>query len=608
MNRKKIIVGLASAFSIISWMMITVPSHAVSLVLDLSKLGQGVIDFNDIKPIHFSENNNDFWGLFYFLGGSNESNTGEDDDWDTPAESGEPGDEETENTYTIEFVDGTTECMEQKRWLYYNAERWERLRPIDEKTKNAWFNEMWLGMTWWIFTRCPLNSEEYKLQIKCCQEYENLNPEEQTQCEFHEYESEECVRLVEEKYADSNSYYGIVTHDYSWQNFLLTVWVKYATWTPWVEIIPERWKTFQANPAMWGGGKKLPFGLIYDNNWWVWFVWCKVNQFAGINDLIESGVNETWIINFFELTGSDVDDKPYLQYINDNGNSDFDKFMCKNIWRDMTTALGILVEWLIWLWNKTEDYSIWDQDIQKSQYFASASVNNATLINHARQKAEMLCRWKRDSKLTVQIKPGINCLSGGDRIINPWDMGKTIIVKNWNVTITPFTASDDGYYDIFIDSWNLIIDEYPKGNVYDTYDYLIANDGFPTNKLIDDFEDEVKNIIIEINNETRDNSQDSFNDLTDVGVASILKWNFIVNWSITGPEWGHLERKYFIYWKLTSLDNNEKLRDTFEWRCNSWIPTYGKYCYAPGGGANVHSYQNVPLAIIDQNYDSPLLK
>jgi hypothetical protein len=68
--------------------------------------------------------------------------------------------------------------------------------------------------------------------------------------------------------------------------------------------------------------------------------------------------------------------------------------------------------------------------------------------------------------------------------------GKTLIVKNGNVTISPMSAEEYGsnpnkYYDMFILSGNLLIDE------EDAEKFVIDNKGFITNKDITEFKKSV---------------------------------------------------------------------------------------------------------------------
>jgi hypothetical protein len=92
-------------------------------------------------------------------------------------------------------------------------------------------------------------------------------------------------------------------------------------------------------------------------------------------------------------------------------------------------------------------------------------------------------------------------------------------------------------------------------------------------------------------------------------IASLIKWNFIVNWNIRWTwTWGKLYDKYFIYWKLTTTDNFNTLLDTFQWRCNNWVSTTesnGAVRPCPSEIAWWENpYAGASLVVIDQNYDS----
>ena len=442
-----------------------------------------------------------------------------------------------------------------------------------------------LSMSWWIFSNCSPDLAEYQEKLEACGE--------STSSEEWVTNTEDCVKEVEETYYDPYSYHGVVTHEYSWQKFALAVWVSYATWTPWIEMKTDLWKTFQYHP-----GVRHSFWFLYDYNWWVGFAWCEIlwNDASELNNIIDSWVNDKWITEFFVKSGA-IDETPYLIYTWGEG-----KFECKNIWQDMNSALMILVEWLIWMWNNTSYYKEMDQSVaQKSQYFASININNATMINYARQRAEIICRWKWQSATSTQ--EGINCINGSYTLTES-DKNRTIIVRNWSVTVSPFfIGKTNGYYDIFIDSGNLIIDE-PNPGDYDENDYkfVIKSNWFVDNSCdIECFTDKIA--------DAKNGDPVNYDNLNDIWVASILKWNFIVNWHV---KWGNsnnkLNNKYFIYWKLTSLDDNLSLKDTFKWGClgDEWSDY--PCPYSPQTWPNRHSYQNAPLVIIDQNYDSPLFK
>jgi hypothetical protein len=86
----------------------------------------------------------------------------------------------------------------------------------------------------------------------------------------------------------------------------------------------------------------------------------------------------------------------------------------------------------------------------------------------------------------------------------------------------------------------------------------------------------------------------------DVAVGKLLKWNFIVNWSVSrtgSDDW--IDDKYFIHGKFTTKLSSDALIDIFGWECKNWLDSQHNYCPSS-------LYQNASLVVIDQNYDSPL--
>lgn len=88
----------------------------------------------------------------------------------------------------------------------------------------------------------------------------------------------------------------------------------------------------------------------------------------------------------------------------------------------------------------------------------------------------------------------------------------------------------------------------------------------------------------------------------EVAVWKLLKWNFIVNWSVEwtgGSNTSSIYNKYFIHGKFTTKVSADDLMDVFEWQCINGVDDFDDYC--PDS-----PYQYASLVVIDQNYDSPL--
>lgn len=602
MNRKKNITKTILSFLVVMLVMGFVSSEAINLTLWINISTLWEERKKNVRPIHFKEFENDFGGLFFFTNINSDNN---DEEWGDD----EPQEWEYENV--IQGEDNSeTHCKDQIKWFYYNAERWERLRPLDSETLDM-YSEQWLTMKWWIYTNCSpsANNSEYETAQKCC-----INGMDGDECDgfrdkFSE-NSEECSKQVAEEYVDPYSYYGWVFHEYSGQKFILAVWIQYLTWTPWIQTQSKIWRTFQRHPQEWS---YLPFGLIYDNLWWVGFAWCEVKSDNSLDMLIEDLNKEGTdgkmkeIRNLFDVKRESEEDEPVLKYHRDTDPT-MEYFNCEDVWKDNGSALKILIEWLIWMRNdEISYYKDMDARLRKTQYFASTNINNATLINHARQKAELLCRWKWDTSSNPSISGNINCIDRSNKEdalkLKESNRNKTIIVKNWDVEIKPFSGNDNTYYDMFIDSGNLIIDETAEDNKF-----VIKTNGFATDDITSEAFQTACNTIMQQVNDWEIATTEMWDSFPYIGVASILKWNFIVNWNVKSKSGTGLSNKYFIYWKLTSLDSSQSLNDTFVWWCNSWLGTDDIYCPGPKVNWTINQYQKAPLVIIDQNYDSPLLK
>ena len=149
-----------------------------------------------ISPIYFTDHWNDFWWFIYFgkLYWSG---------------------------YEIEGIWSTGyECSVKAWWFYYNAERWDRLWPLDAETAQNWWMEDTDVVTGGIYTRCRLSW--YNEALIKCGERDN------------EDELKECQRQVNELYSDSHWYFGKVEHVYSWWRMWLVMGTDYSVNSWWV--------------------------------------------------------------------------------------------------------------------------------------------------------------------------------------------------------------------------------------------------------------------------------------------------------------------------------------------------------------------------------------
>ena len=516
----------------------------------------------NMVPIHFNDNWNDFHWFIYFSDGIVEATW-----W-------------VNQRYLVTVAGGAAddklECQKKVKWFYYNAERGERLRPLDGGYGG-------IIASGWIYTRCRQAGYSEELKRRCKEMWES--------------EREACEKEVEKEFVDSNGYYWIVTHNYNWETIALVAWTNYLVkgsdkWiTPWTKLSP----TFVRI------GNQYPVWFIYDGNWWAWFVWCEIRGLNKAQDVLYK-FNTVQPIEIGGTTVNTIEDWHNLFTIRgDHLRSDYVPVDCNDGWTAMNSLIKVVVDGLVGVNKGPDNGGIqWNQSNPKMQYFWSVSVNNMQLINYARQRAEVLCRWKwRDSYASNE--GGIVCVSS-----DTWEpiipsVNETLIVKWWaDVQITDMeNYEDDGYYDIFVDGGNLLIDV--NSSVSDLT--VFKKNWFKSESSLSQFKTAVS--------EARKDGGDYSGE--DVAAWRFIRWNFIVNWNIKPASWmTGLQNVYFIYWKMTSKDTVDKLEETFVWKCNVWSGSDLEQSPCPGwwkdeyGNSWINPYQNASLVIIDQNYPSPL--
>ena len=564
----------------------------------------------NMMNIHFADNWNDFWGFFYFSNGS-----GENVEWN----------------YEVWVSDSSYfDCGKQIRWFYYNAERWERLWPLDDQT---WQNIPWirgLDTTWWIYTLC--GRPWYVEALEGCKkgEYKGMN----------NLDYNVCVSQVKHDFpSDGFGYYGQLNQTYSWQEFKLTVGVDYNVPTQNGKFISIK-SGSDLKPTFIRINNKYPVGFVYDYNGWVGLAWCRFTEVD--NDSMKKLVYAAGgnLLNVFTPTNTGIKYNWPLP------------ITCTGVISTEDTLVKVLVEWIVWLDNHgtwTKFWSLGNTTDAKMQYFGTKTASNVALMNYAAKKAESLCRWKWETKnfpnINNNTKEKTICLSGftvnAEKAGLARKYGKTLIVKNWDVTINPDGGDASNYYDIFIDGGNLIINEDGANK------YVIGTDGFVSDD-IDNIgyasltSEQIFNIYAflmgwrevqdlmdcsvggnDLACSAFDLNGDGTSDfvmadvvalmnvenwwLSDLSsMASVIKWNFIVNWKVIwtwGSVEGKLDHKYFIYGKFTTKSSFSELENVFSWRCENWFGTDGIFC--PKFEWN--PYRNAAVVVIDQNYSSPLL-
>lgn len=597
---------------------------------------------NSIVPVHFADNWNDFWGFLYF---SNSTLNLEKDEcpdgdysWDPYDDSciGEtlvPEDDEDQSSeiYYIQSDDGEDkyECKTWVKWFYYNAERGERLRPLDTETWASIERGYWLTTEGGFYTQC--RAAWYQEAYADCEDKSKLEcPPDDPDCKVKD--SKACTDEVDARYPNNDWYFGQLKQVYSWQDFGLIFGTNYGKHWAWYDI----WNNgnVELTTTFIRFDKKYPLGFIYDYNGWLWFAWCEIKgaQNPSSDNKVETLAyllgNRNNVENLFEPNWNGG-----IRYIGNRGSNAVD---CEKIWTASDSLIKLIIEWLIGMNRESDLWVIWNQSDTKMQYFSSSDINSATLLNYVKQRSEILCRWKwltnpdlenlssiensfKDSSvvcLKFPTKESVNStISWWTK--NQW---KTLIVKNADVIVEPFETEDDlYYYDMFINGWDLIIneDENTTKKFVFTTEWFISSLG----QNINGENGYIKTL------EWYYNGDESYkwDPYQLAGVGSFIRWNFVVDWHVKGTAESNskLKNKYFIYWKFTTRDEFKDLEETFAWRCSNGFvinkawkiqESQWKYCppsiYTVVNGEKVYEWHNpyewASLVVIDQNYDSPL--
>ena len=560
MNNKNFFTKIGLMGMAICWIGLSFTS-AVNLKLNIAieDVLSDAILLENITPIHFADNWNDFGGLFYFANGSGT---------DTEAIS-----------ESVSINGGETfECKQQVRGFYYNAERWERLWPLDPKTKNNWGMSD-LTFNGWLYTRCA--QEWYETALNDCVEKANNNLEDYNV----------CVERVKSQYkADEYGYYGSINQGYKEQNLVLVAWVDYVWNGLWDNQFIPISSNKKLSPTFIRFGNKYPVGFVYDYNGGIGFVWCRISpntmgnsiKWDSVRNVVSQIRYDPKLVDLFAYSGTDG-----IRYVWNSLGSDY--VDCSEVMWVEDTLIWLVVEWIVWMSSEKNDFGvIGNQTDEKMQYFSSANINNATLMNYARQKAEIMCRWRWNKGESN----GVICVSneGDNSVVDASNIrNKTLIVKGRSVMVKPFDSATTWYYDIFVDDGNLLIDETSASQ------YVFTTEWFRSDKDISEFNTEVENAMSGGNAYMWDYA----------GIWSFMKGNFIINWKVKANGSDTLSNKYFIYWKFTTQDSFSDLLEVFGWRCTNWQASDENYCpWSVRWWKN--PYANASLIVIDQNYDSPL--
>lgn len=503
----------------------------------------------NMTPIHFKDNWNDFGWFIYFSNGIG------------------TGGAEVDGDYLVELGDQKYECQQRAKWFYYNAERGERLWVLDDS-----YSMNGVELLGGLYTRCRQQWFKDALKNRCSSM-------------GNETARENCEKEVREEYVDSHGYYWMIWHNHGDNKFVLAAWTNYLS--DWDQRV--MWNELAATLIRFDN--KYPVWFIYDGNGGVWFLGGMLTDDKEIEDIFHDIGNRN-LDQIFQpdSDGDGISPIPGFEWINtDLG------------WSSKNSLLSVIVDGLVGINRDTKNTGIqWNQSNDKMQYFSSVNINNMQLINYAKQRAEILCRWKweRYTNTSYVTPKSLYCFNESDSDVITAMTWTTIVVKGKDVQVMNMNDFDHNWnYDIFVDGWNLVIDELPGDELK-----VFKKNWFISDMDVENFSGTLFPIL---------STNDSYT-WDEVVAWKFIKWNFIVNGSVKSKNGSGFEHVYFVYGKMTTKDTVDELSQVFKWRCQWWIQwTDGTPCPGEEKGVDgsitwTNPYENASLVIIDQNYPSPL--
>lgn len=332
---------------------------------------------------------------------------------------------------------------------------------------------------------------------------------------------------------------------------------------------------------------KVPLGYIYDSNGGIGFVGGSLTGHEDLIDFLNDGgeINSGFVYSWDTIVASNNDRATTIQ----SGNN------------AMETLRNLIIQWSVGLSKsilETERLSFLGNFQDKTVVYNGGDINSSTLINTAKQNAQIVCQGKEiyEGGYLTETDSDIVCnqeerdliidLSKEDNYAN-----KTIIVKNANVILTSEMNEKSPPLNIFIDKWMLYLP-------WTAAQQNFSDSWFPT-------EEEGTNIWL------------------------FLKGNFIINglivWGTPGDEkW--FDHKLHIQGKITTLNTpiEPSTQRISQIETMFWVDIYNGFInlqnvftrqcgltWSANDGTPCMTWDVIsttPLVILNGNYPSVLLQ
>ena len=462
----------------------------------------------------------------------------------------------TKKKTTIKFDNGigseSKKCIKQLGWIYYNAARWARLRPLDETTlhdlQDSNPNYSALTMTGGFYTACSTSWSEYSI------------------FGYIEY-------FLTENNVISPSYLIAWTAlDYA-QN----------SYTP---LFKNNFQYFNNQTPLW---------YLWDSVWGIGFVGWEI---SGSDTLIDY-LNGTGSINSaFALNPDLVSVSTWWSVWFGSGTAQ------DTMWRLLVQGNTILSNAV----SIVEKIALLGNIEKRTVLLSSTDINSSTVINAAKKNSETLCRgaWYITAGTTIgNSSKKVLCYKNSPNLVidlaaSSTYKDKTIIVKKWNLTLKGNMNSTSPTLDIFIDEGNLYINP-------DTSSRISFNiQGFPaTTGIVNEGEFLKGNFVINGLLLGGDPS-----NIDSIKRKLHLQGKFVsLNTPLSEPSQGRVTQVTDTLW-TTDYNQRIGLETLLAWRCNlQWSGNENTAIWQSQSACGWDGkITTTPLVILDGNFPSQIIK
>lgn len=298
----------------------------------------------------------------------------------------------------------TIRCKKQLNWLYFNANRWNRIWPMDQvmlmNLKKKSSNYRWLSMKWWLYTNCD---------------------------------------------KDTYGVYGMLKYTINWDDSYVIAWLKF-------DQIKNKIASSEFDASFQYKDWFSPVWYIFDSYWWIWLVGWQMGWTILSNKTL-TDISQTDNIDNSQAETDNIDNSSSLLSII---RSKFEQ-------KSEEAPIPFQVKKVT---NDTETESV-DKNLQSKILLSknlvvwwNSFVPNSVLITEIDELVPNLCKWSWQS-FEIDFSKDIICIDWARLNSVDIDMsyiiGKTLIVKSTDLILQGKSMESDQSLDIFIQGWNLIL-------------------------------------------------------------------------------------------------------------------------------------------------------